>query len=59
MCKLLLFIDDMYSVGVSFVTGFMKADPSCTFGILRIASLKYLTHCESLLLGCNHTIFTL
>ena len=39
-----------------YLTGFRKTDPNCTFGILRITNVKYLTHCESLLLGCNHAI---
>ena len=39
------------------VTGFWKTDPNRTFGISRITNLKYLTHCESLLLGCSHAIF--
>ena len=39
------------------VTGFWKTDPNRTFGILRITNLKYLTHCESLLLGCSHATF--
>ena len=39
---------------VQFVTGFWITDPNRTFGILRITNLKYLTHCESLLLGCSH-----
>ena len=39
------------------VTGFRKTDPNCSFGISRITNLKYLTHSESLLLGCSHTIF--
>ena len=37
-----------------YVTGFWKTDPNRTFGISRITNLKYLTHCESLLLGCSH-----
>ena len=41
----------------AIVTGFRKTDPNCTFGISRITNLKYLTHCESLLLGCSHAIF--
>ena len=41
-----------------YVTGFWKTDPNRTFGISRITNLKYLTHCESLLLGCSHVIFT-
>ena len=41
----------------SNVTGFWKTDPNRTFGISRITNLKYLTHCESLLLGCSHAIF--
>ena len=40
-----------------YVTGFWKTDPNRTFGISRITNLKYLTHCESLLLGCSHAIF--
>ena len=43
--------------GSTYVTGFRKTDSNCTFGILRITNLKYLTHCESLLLGCSHAIF--
>ena len=39
------------------VAGFGKTDPNRTFGILKIINLKYLTHCESLLLGCSHAIF--
>ena len=35
----------------TYVTGFRKTDPNRTFGILRITNLKYLTHCESLLLA--------
>ena len=42
-----------------FVTGFRKTDPNFTFGISRITNLKYLTHCESLLLCCNYAKFTL
>ena len=42
---------------VIYVTGFGKTDPNRTFGISRITDLKYLTHCESLLLGCSHAIF--
>ena len=42
-----------------FVTGFWKTDPNRTFGISRITNLKYLTHCESLLLGCSHAIFAI
>ena len=42
---------------ITFVTGFRKTDPNCTFGISRITNLKYLTHCESLLLCCSHAIF--
>ena len=38
-----------------YMTGFKKTDPNGTFGISRIAYLKYLTHCESHLLGCSHT----
>ena len=41
-----------------YVTGFGKTNPNYTFGILRITNLKYLTHCESLLLGCSHAKFT-
>ena len=41
----------------TIVTGFGKTDPNRTFGISRITNLKYLTHCESLLLGCSHAIF--
>ena len=40
-----------------YVTSFGKTDPNRTFGISRITNLKYLTHCESLLLGCSHTKF--
>ena len=40
------------------MTGFRKTDPNRTFGILRITNLKSLTHCKSLVLGCNHTKFT-
>ena len=40
--------------GLIYVTGFGKTDPNCTFGISRITNLKYLTLCESLLLGCSH-----
>ena len=40
-----------------YVTGFGKTDPNHTFGISRITNLKYLTHCESLLLGCSHAMF--
>ena len=36
----------------------MKTNLNCTFGILKITNLKYLTHCESLALGCSHTNFT-
>ena len=36
------------------VTGFIKTDPNCTFGILAITNLNYLTHCESVVLGCSH-----
>ena len=39
------------------VTGFRKTDPNRTFDISRITNLKYLTHCESLLLGCSHAKF--
>ena len=39
------------------VTGFRKTDLNRTFGILRITNLKYLTHCESFLLGCSHAKF--
>ena len=39
------------------MTGFRKTDPNCTFRISRITNLKYLTHCESLLLGCSHAKF--
>ena len=44
---------DVYTINV---TGFWKIDPNRTFGISRITNLKYLTHCESLLLGCSHAI---
>ena len=37
-----------------YVTGFMKTDPNHTFGISKITNLKYLTHCESLVLGYSH-----
>ena len=40
------------------VTGLRKTDPNLTFGISRITNLKYLTHCEYLLLGCSHAKFT-
>ena len=43
-----------YDFIITYVTGFWKTDPNRTFGILRITNLKYLTHCESLLLGCSH-----
>ena len=46
-----------YETNSLFVTGFGKTDPNRTFGISRINNLKYLTHCESLLLGCSHAIF--
>ena len=45
------------SVHITYVNGFRKTDPNHTFGISRIINLKYLTHCESLLLGCSHAIF--
>ena len=41
------------------VTGFMKTNPNRTFGISRITNLKYLTHCESLVLGYSHTKITI
>ena len=44
--------------GIEYVTGFMKTDPNCIFGISKITNLKYLTHCESLMLGCSHANFT-
>ena len=47
----------MYDVATLYVTGFGKTDPNHTFGISRITNLKYLTHCESLLLGCTRAIF--
>ena len=31
----------------------LETDPNRTLGISRITNLKYLTHCESLLLGCS------
>ena len=37
-----------------YMTGFWKTDPNRTIGISRITNFKYLTHCESLLLGCSH-----
>ena len=40
-----------------YVTGFRKTDPNRTFGISIITNLKYLTHCESVLLGCSRAIF--
>ena len=43
---------------ITYVTGFMKTNPNCTFGILQIINLKYLLCCESLLLGCSHAKFT-
>ena len=42
-----------------YVTGFRKINPNRTFGISRIINLKYFTHCESLVLGCSHAIFTI
>ena len=52
-------ITDMDDQGLTnlYVTGFRKTNPNRTFGILRITNLKYLTHCESLLLGCSHAKF--
>ena len=40
-----------------YVTGFKK-NTNRTFGDLRITGLKCLTYCETLVLGCNHTKFT-
>ena len=42
----------------TYVIGFRKTDPNCTIGVSRITNLKYLSHCESPLLGCSHTNFT-
>ena len=47
----------LFNPMISIVTGFRKTNPNHTFGISRITDLKYLTHCESLLLGCSHAKF--
>ena len=49
----------VFAEKVTYVTGFGKTDPNCTFGISRITNLKDLIHCESLQLGCSHDKFTI
>ena len=46
-----------WSINWLCVTGSMKTDPNHTFGISRINNLKYLIHCESLVLGYSHAKF--
>ena len=42
----------------NYVTDLRKTNANHTIGILRITTLKYLTHCESLVLSCIHAKFT-
>ena len=42
----------------TYVTGFGKTVPNCTFGISRNTNLNYLNYCGSLKLDCSHARFT-
>ena len=54
VCKIYLYELSNRVFYCTYVTGFRKTDPNRTFGVSRITNLKYLSHYESLLLGCSH-----
>ena len=47
-----------FSIG-DCMTSFRKTNPNCIFDISRVTDLKYLTHCESFVLGFSHANYRL
>ena len=57
MNEVIIIIEALYAAKI-ICDWLWKTDPNRTFDISRITDLKYLTHCESLLLGCSHAKLT-